>query len=175
MAGSEELLDAEHTSDLCARLIPYCGEIQNLVEKLITVIPILKDAGLADFLEKLFDSIISSVLSLEDITLLCFVDKLRFLNCTNPFQFRHNEVTKRFWLMTLNMLGNRALRILGGFGLRGLDKDSRNNPECSRYNFKIPTIDVLKKVEVGGTRTGPRKPGIFPDMVHYHINYAILP
>lgn len=126
-------------------------EEEELLELTKRALSRLKEEGLLSDWVKLHRVIADGTLPMNNISLLLFIDVVRFYSCKTSTQMRYRDETKKFWQAAYRIFHGKILRFMGGPKHRGQDAEATENldPKTAKINFAIPGLDSLQPDEKG--------------------------
>lgn len=108
---------------------------------------------------------------MQNISFLLWLEVIRWYQQGTSTTMRYMNQTKLFWKLGWRLFGGRFIRFMGGFKnqsqiVHGETERGYFNPDSSKLNFAIPSVDILREFcPYGNENSKPRKPGIYTDVM----------
>ena len=110
---------------------------------------ILNRVGLGTQFHAFFSLIVENKFPLDNISMLLFLETVRFYDCDNTSQMRYLEETRRFWKSGFRLFHAKFLYFMGGpkhvGELSQADSKGFFKPENARINFAVPSVNTLEQ------------------------------
>ena len=173
LSESEEPTLGDIVGDFADHDHPEWQEEPEFIELIKAALPMLKSAGLLGDLLLLFKLVGRSQFPLSNISLLLFLDVVRFYGCSNASRMRYRKETLLYWVFGYLLFHGKWLRFSRGMKFSGhtLSEDASStqghfNPDGCHINFAVPSNAILRKsLEKDGCIPRNLDPGIVMPML----------
>ena len=123
---------------------------------------ILNKVGLGTQFHAFFSLIVENKFPLDNISMLLFLETVRFYDCDNTSQMQNLEETKCFWKSGYRLFYANFLYFMGGpkhvGELSHADSKGFFKPENARINFAVPSVNTLDQFKITDVEMPNRMP-----------------
>ena len=125
---------------------------------------VLNDAGLGEQFMAFFELVLARKFPLNNISLLLFLETVRFYNCESTTEMRYSDDTKRFCKSGYRLFHAKFLYFMGGPKHVGemskfdVPHKGKYKPEEGKINFAVPSVTNLEKFKVTEVELPGRMP-----------------
>ena len=135
------------------------GEFNELVARAFKV---LNKAGLKEQFLAFFQLVANNSFPLDNLSLLLFLETVKFFYCANTSEMRYSDITKWFWKAGYRLFHGKFLYFMGGPKNIGTLAESTSrgtfNPKDAKINFAVPSVSSLESFRISDIELPKRMP-----------------
>ena len=112
----------------------------------------LNKAGLKEQFLAFFQLVANNSFPLDNLSLLLFLETVKFFYRANTSEMRYSDITKRFWRAGYRLFHGKFFYFMGGPKNIGTLAESTSrgtfNPKDAKINFAVPSVSSIESFRI---------------------------